>query len=192
MSASQIRCLASPLRSQLLPHLQGGHGHTAAELASRMGIPLKRIYHHLHELLAAGLIQIQETHRKRGQDEVVYGPVAHHYIIQPDPRDPEYLEAAADRVDATFRAASRENRRVLEAAREHPEVLELGIVLRLDVCVSKAAAQEFIQNLEQVLSALRDQHSPDNEQWLSVTAAVLPQVRVQENNLASDPITEQQ
>ena len=176
LSASQVRCLASPTRTAILSHLRSGEPFTAGALASRMGIPLKRLYYHLHELMRAGLIRVCETRRRRGQEESVYGRVARRYTIRPDAEDREYLDAAADKVDAMFRLASKENRQALQASVERPEFLKLAQILRLDVCLSKQSAAEVMQALERVAEVARAAHAPGNEHWISITAAVLPLV----------------
>jgi DNA-binding transcriptional ArsR family regulator len=177
LSAAQVRCLASPVRTAILSHIRSGGTFSARKLSSLMGVPLKRLYYHLHELFAAGLICVRATRFKRGQEERLYGRVARRYIIRPNPRDRAYLEAAADKVDATCRLAARENRRALNAAVDHPALLDQMLLLRLDVCLDKATVSKIMRALEQAADLARQGHSPDNEQRISLTALVLPLVK---------------
>lgn len=177
LSAAQVRCLASPLRTAILSHIRTGGSFTARDLASLMGVPLKRLYYHLHALKKAGLIAVRGTRLNRGQKESSYGRVARRYIIRPDPRDRKYLEAAADKVDATCRLAARENRRALFATTNHPELLDRMRLLRVDACLNKATIAKVIRALDQAVDLAHEAHSPDNEQWISITALLLPMVK---------------
>lgn len=84
-TAETMQALADPLRLGILRVLMSGHRQvmTVKELAAELSSPPTRLYRHVKQLLAAGLIEVAETRLVSGivesryracQDELTLGP----------------------------------------------------------------------------------------------------------------------
>src|SRR6476469_1883077 len=73
-SAQAIKALADPLRLRMLTVVMGDHDRTwtVKEIASELGQPVTKLYHHVNTLEQAGLIRDVET-------RLVSGIVEHRY-----------------------------------------------------------------------------------------------------------------
>jgi DNA-binding transcriptional ArsR family regulator len=71
----QLRALAHPLRQRIL-HLLLDAPHTNKQLATALQVSPPRLHFHVHELLAAGLIELVAERPKRGVLEKYYRAAA--------------------------------------------------------------------------------------------------------------------
>lgn len=78
--ARQLAALADPRRQRLLTLLVDAPG-TVRSLAAQLGEPVTRLYHHVHTLAEAGLIEVVDAARRRGTTERVYRAVARHVAL---------------------------------------------------------------------------------------------------------------
>jgi hypothetical protein len=81
------------------------------------------------------------------------------------------------RKHAICRLAARENRRALFATTDHPDLLDRMRLLRLDACLNKSTIAKIIRALDEAVVLAHEAHSPDNYQWISITALLLPLVK---------------
>lgn len=70
-----MRALAHPLRLRLVELFAEGP-RTTKQAALALGLPPTRLYHHVHALERAGVLQLRETRRKRGTEERYYETAA--------------------------------------------------------------------------------------------------------------------
>jgi DNA-binding transcriptional ArsR family regulator len=67
----QLRALAHPLRLRLIESFAEGP-RTTMQVASRLGEPPTRLYHHVNALERAGILKLVETRAVRGASEKYY------------------------------------------------------------------------------------------------------------------------
>jgi DNA-binding transcriptional ArsR family regulator len=105
----RIRCLASPVRQEIVDTLQALGTGSAAELAAQLGRPADGLYYHLRSLLAAGLVEAA-GHRGEGRRrEAVYSlPARDGLRLAYDPHDAANVEAVTEVVGSMLRVAGRD------------------------------------------------------------------------------------
>jgi DNA-binding transcriptional ArsR family regulator len=77
----QLRALAEPLRQSLLE--QFCRPATIKAAAGRLGVPVTRLYHHVDQLLAAGLIRVAREEKRRAVSERFFQAVARRFTVSP-------------------------------------------------------------------------------------------------------------
>jgi hypothetical protein len=78
-TTEQLRAVSDPLRQRLLRIFADGS--TVKEAAAALGQPLTKLYHHVDQLLAAGLIRVAGEERKRSVVERRFQTVAARFIV---------------------------------------------------------------------------------------------------------------
>ncbi len=76
----QLRCIAHPVRSQILD-LVLERAATVSELAAALDRPRSSVAHHVDSLLAADLVRVVRTRRVRAIDERFYGRTGRTIVI---------------------------------------------------------------------------------------------------------------
>ena len=77
----QLKALADPLRQSLLE--QFCRPATIKAAAGRLGVPVTRLYHHVDQLLAAGLIRVAREEKRRAVSERFFQAVARRFAVSP-------------------------------------------------------------------------------------------------------------
>ena len=77
----QLRALSDPLRQRLLE--QFAEAATVKQAAARLGAPPTRLYHHVDQLLAAGLIRVAREEKRRAVTERYFETVARRFTVSP-------------------------------------------------------------------------------------------------------------
>ena len=77
----QLKALAEPLRQSLLE--QFCRPATIKQAAGRLGIPVTRLYHHVDQLLATGLIRVAREEKRRAVSERFFQAVARRFVVSP-------------------------------------------------------------------------------------------------------------
>lgn len=149
-TAEQLRALSDPLRQRLLEQFAGPA--TVKQAASRLGAPPTRLYHHVDQLLAAGLIRIVREEKRRAVAERFFQVVARRFAVSPSAFGAEG-EAAGERG---------------KVAREALETLLIGAddgegalrLLRTRVRLSQAGRETLEAELARLLDSLDDPGAP--------------------------------
>jgi predicted transcriptional regulator len=79
-SLEQIRVMANPMRMRLLEAFSHEPA-TTKQVAEQVGESPTKLYHHVHALKRAGLIELVKTRKKRGTTEKYYRTVADEFIV---------------------------------------------------------------------------------------------------------------
>ncbi len=128
----EIKAFAHPLRIRIL-HVLADCVATNQEIAAELDEPPARVFHHLHALLDADLIELVETRISGKNVEKYYRATARHFILRPEGGMVRETKVAAlgvelDRIrhealesSATCHEASPQL--VRQAARLHPDRL---------------------------------------------------------------------
>ena len=77
----QLKALADPLRQSLLE--QFCRPATIKAAAGKLGVPVTRLYHHVDQLLAAGLIRVEREEKRRAVSERFFQAVARRFAVSP-------------------------------------------------------------------------------------------------------------
>ena len=77
----QLKALAEPLRQSLLE--QFCTPATIKQAAGKLGVPVTRLYHHVDQLLAAGLIRVAREEKRRAVSERFFQAVARRFAVSP-------------------------------------------------------------------------------------------------------------
>lgn len=77
----QLKALSEPLRQSLLE--QFCRPATIRQAASRLGVPVTRLYHHVDQLLGAGLIRVAREEKRRAVSERFFQAVARRFAVSP-------------------------------------------------------------------------------------------------------------
>lgn len=77
----QLKALAEPLRQSLLE--QFCKPATIKQAAAKLGVPVTRLYHHVDQLLAAGLIRVAREEKRRAVSERFFEAVARRFAVSP-------------------------------------------------------------------------------------------------------------
>jgi DNA-binding transcriptional ArsR family regulator len=130
-SPEQLRVVADPLRQRLLQAFAEPRTIRAASAA--LGEPLTKLYHHVDQLLAAGLVRVVREERKRAVMERYFQTVATRFAVVPSAfgsagagKDQRAAVARANLEELLGRAAPDTGalRIARSSARLTPEVLE--------------------------------------------------------------------
>ena len=77
----RLKALADPLRQSLLD--QFCQPATIKQAAGQLGVPVTRLYHHVDQLLAAGLIRIAREEKRRAVSQRFFQAVARRFTVSP-------------------------------------------------------------------------------------------------------------
>ena len=77
----QLKALAEPLRQSLLEQFCAPA--TIKQAAAKLGVPVTRLYHHVDQLLAAGLIRVAREEKRRAVIERFFQAVARRFAVSP-------------------------------------------------------------------------------------------------------------
>jgi predicted ArsR family transcriptional regulator len=77
----QLKAISDPLRQQLIGAF--AKPTTAKQAAEHLKAPVGRLYHHIDQLLAAGLIKVTSEKQRRGAVERTFQAVAVRFRIDP-------------------------------------------------------------------------------------------------------------
>ena len=78
---AQLKALAEPLRQSLLEQFCSPA--TIKQAAASLGVPVTRLYHHVDQLLAAGLIRVAREEKRRAVSERFFQAVARRFAVSP-------------------------------------------------------------------------------------------------------------
>lgn len=147
------KVLASPLRAEIIGHLQAEGPLAVRELAAHLSRPADGLYHHIRLLLRAGLLCEKERRMSGRREEAVYALVSPR-VASGDARRPERRAGLIAAAQTALRLAGREFAAALEACPpgKRPPFLRLS---RQRVWLSDGAlrkAQRLIGRLEELLA----------------------------------------
>jgi len=166
-----MRALAHPLRLRIM-ELFAEQPRTTKEVASLLGVPATRLYHHVAALERARLLRITETRQKRGTIERWYEATAR-TMQMPAPgqkRGRQPQASAARRAIAL--SIVEQSRQELVAAMHRPRG-HRPILGRLVVVGSAAEIDRVRRRVSQVLADVQREFGttsapkvrPDDERW---------------------------
>ncbi len=108
----QIKALADPLRQRILGAFVA-EPRTTKQVATLLGQPPTKLYHHVELLERVGLITLVATRPKRGTTEKYFQAVAQRFTITQESLAGEAATVVEDALSKAFEAAQREVRQTL-------------------------------------------------------------------------------
>jgi DNA-binding transcriptional ArsR family regulator len=142
----QLRALSDPLRQRLLE--QFAHGATVKQAAARLGEPATKLYHHVDQLLAAGLIRIVREEKRRSVIERTFAVAARRFAVSPSAFGP-----AGGRAGARERVARAAVEELLAGAADKKGAFRL---LRTRVRLTDDSRERLEAELARLLQELDD------------------------------------
>ena len=149
-TAEQLRALSDPLRQRLLEQFAGGA--TVKQAADRLGEKLTKLYHHVDQLLAAGLIRVIREEKKRATVERTFQTAARRFAVSPSA-----FAGGASPASERERVARAAVEQLLADAAEGPGAFRL---LRTRVRLTEAGRERLEDELYRLLRDLDDPEAP--------------------------------
>ena len=177
-ATQQLRALAHPLRLRLLEAFAQGR-RTTMQVATQMGEPPTRLYHHVNALERAGILKLVDTRQVRGTTEK-YFELARKQIGSM--RGEHLTEASRASLAGVATAVFDEARAELLAAMAHPARLTPAtapLALRMLLTLPASQIPRVRKRLLAVLKEIRrdckkgEAHSPGAARW-ALTMAFAP------------------
>lgn len=155
--------LTHPVRGAIFRWLRTPH--SAAELATRMDVPVTRLYHHLNRLEQAGLIRVVATRRVGAVTERRYQVVARFFRLAEerlDTYDPRELAVA---MGAMFDFAKLRLQREIELRTfgGTPREQE-GLMALQELSLDPARSQQFVARLRELIDEFAAAEDPDPDE----------------------------
>jgi predicted ArsR family transcriptional regulator len=176
LTAPQLACLASPVRSQVFMTLRRLNQASTREIAEEMGREPEVIHYHVNALTKAGLIHEAFRRPTKRKPEAVYKSTSRTFSL-PDPRDrPELAAAARKAVSTGLRQAARGLEAASIQAEANPALRRHIHIINTAMRLSPEDAEVFIDMIESAVAFARDHESKEGTplRWSSI---VFPNVR---------------
>jgi DNA-binding transcriptional ArsR family regulator len=152
-TAEQLRALADPLRQRLLQSF--AEPRTIKETAEKLGEPLTKLYHHVDQLLAAGLIRVVREERRRAVLERTFQASATRFAVSP-----AAFASGTSRIAKRERIARSALEEVLGAAADEEGAFRL---LRSSARLSEDGLKRIESEIARLLRELDDPAAPAAE-----------------------------
>jgi predicted ArsR family transcriptional regulator len=148
----QLKAISDPLRQQLIGAFASPT--TAKQAAVQLQAPVGRLYHHIDQLLAAGLIKVTSERQRRGAVERTFQAVAVRFRVDPGvvsgEATPAQLRETYGRgaLDDMLAAYTPDGPQVLHMARARIKITEEGLAkleTRLGKFLKKYADEDGVE-----------------------------------------------
>lgn len=178
ISLQTLRVIADPVRARMIGLFSNGPT-TVHKLAEQLGVPLTRLYYHIHQLEKHGLIQVVDQRPRGGTVEKIYATTARTFLVDrsefvSEPQ--EALQQANILIDFVLNETSKALRKSvkdgsvdLQQNPPHPQSLQIRRGLGQ---ISRERAEKLHQRL---ISVLEEFTAPDedieqekSEYWLAL------------------------
>jgi DNA-binding transcriptional ArsR family regulator len=116
-SPREFEAVASPLRMEILEHLEHAGALSVSQLARLLLRPAPLLHYHVRLLLEAGLVRVAGRQAASRRGEALFALTAERFAVAGRPDDRVALRAAARTLGAALRLAQREVSRALQSGR---------------------------------------------------------------------------
>ncbi|MCS6992692.1 MAG: helix-turn-helix domain-containing protein [Anaerolineales bacterium] len=179
ISLKALKAISDPFRARLLAVFAESPS-TVPQAAERLGLPVTRLYYHVHHLEKHGFITVVETRPAGGMVEKVYFVTARQFIVdrQEFSTQPEQALAQADiLIDFTLTEAAKAIRKSVKNAAidltqpaPHPRALQIRRGLGRVTLSQAVAFQHKVNALVEEFTALQSQESEEQGEYLLALA----------------------
>ena len=148
----QLKAISDPLRQRLIGAF--AEPSTAKKAAEKLGTPVGRLYHHIDQLEAAGLIKVVSERQRRGAIERTFKSIATSFGVGPGAFGGETTPAggretqARGAVDELLAGYDPEGPQALHVARARIRIDEAGLAKlenRLSKFLKKYASDDGVE-----------------------------------------------
>lgn len=160
LNADQLRCLASPLRNEVLTRLRVMGQGSARELGDAVGKGTEAVHYHLKQLESVGLVKPLFKRPAPKKPETVYGPVGDRLNLPSVEGDPELDQLARNVVLTGMRQVMRGYEKAATKALSDPTVRPNLLVQRTNVKLGTEDLVRFrhmLTELQKFLDEHRDE-----------------------------------
>jgi DNA-binding transcriptional ArsR family regulator len=105
---AQLELLASPVRQDILDHLEAMGPSSVTELSRSVGLPADALYYHVRKLLAVGLLVERGTRPGDRRDETVFALPSPAIRLRYDPADADQALSVGKIASAMLRSSDRD------------------------------------------------------------------------------------
>lgn len=171
LNVEQLRCLASPVRNDVLTRLRLLGEASAREVAEALGRSPASVHYHLLALVEAGLVE--EAYRKPSprKPESFYRSAARRLILpKAEDRDAEVQQATRQTLLAQLRRLAREYEDAFDRAEASPEIRPAMQFITYATRLSPADLETFKQKVRD-LAEFAETHRTDDGlpvRWSSI------------------------
>lgn len=167
-SVDMLKAMADPTRMAILATLMKTRQvMSVKELAAELGEPQTKLYRHVRQLEAAGLIRVASTRMVSGilehryqasQQDLTFG---RGFLREHADESTGFVRTLLDRFRDGFFAAFRADRRAADEDGTAAEPYLKPVLFLSDLKISPAKAAEFSGKLEEIMNELNDEKTED-------------------------------
>lgn len=176
-----LKVIADPLRLQIL-ELLIMKPQTVKDLGEKLGLTANKLYYHVNQLEAHGLVQVVETRQIANMIEKTYGATTEELDIDPDllsfasPSGRENINSMLlSTIDATREDLLRSlQARAFELEQGAPIQTREVLIQRTLSRLPEERASEFKWRLAELLNEFAQEDSAENDQAYALTIACYP------------------
>lgn len=179
ISLEALKAISDPLRARLLAVFAESPS-TVPQAAERLGLPVTRLYYHVHHLEKYGFIEVVETRPAGGMVEKVYFVTARQFIVdrQEFSTQPEQALAQADiLIDFTLTEAAKAIQKSVKSGlidltqpAPHPRALQIRRGLGRINLAQAVAFQRKVNALVEEFTVLQSQDDEEQGEYLLAVA----------------------
>ena len=145
----QLKALSDPLRQRLLELF--ARGMTVKQAAAALGEKQTKLYHHVDQLLAAGLIRVAREERVRAVIERTFEATARRFVVAPSAFGGEGRAGTRERIARTY------VEELLAAAAEGEGAIR---IMRTRLRLSQQGRERLEAEIARLLPELEDKDAP--------------------------------
>lgn len=162
LDRSQLACMASPVRQDIVDHLAAHESLSIKELAAAIGRKPSAVYHHLNQLLEAGLVIEVGSRVVNRKTENLYATPSRRMRLKKALEDPSNDDLITEIVAALCRQSERDFLSGLKSDATNREGSDANLgFFRLVNRPSPAALAELNQKLDEIGEILWRDPDPD-------------------------------
>lgn len=173
----QWQVLFSPIRMDVVAHLEVDGPGSIAEVARELGRTPHSLYHHFKKLVDAGILRVDETRRSGAREEAVYSVCGRPVIVRYEPDTARTRALRAKAVAHVLQLAAREYQRSLESPVSkcgQPELRRYRMRLR------PASVRKIRRHLDAITDVILKERVPGventpNAHWYTWVSMLAPQ-----------------
>ena len=168
ISLDTLKQMGDPIRTRLMGFVSNAPA-TVQELASKLKVPITRLYYHIHLLEEIGLTQVIDSHPVGGTVEKVYYASARQFIVDRAQFSgkPALMDYANVLIDFTLTETGKAIRKsiksgALDLQKSAPDPRALQIRRGIGKLSTKQASR-FYKKMEDLISEFTNMDSEDGE-----------------------------
>lgn len=157
LDRTQLECLSSPKRSDILSVMRSRNSVSVKEIALELGESPETVHYHMKALLGAGIVRVVGEQLAGRRFERLFDRSAETYRFDPESNDPEYRRLIRKTVSRIVKVSESEYLSCSEAADHDPAFLGGALARRFNARLTPKAIDELRHRFAAVLDWAREQ-----------------------------------